>query len=448
MDFSAMNLDELLGGAFPCACGKIHRAGVSYLKIGEGAAASLPEAMSVLGVRKPFIVCDRSTRKAAWPILKPVLERGGIPHVLCVLASDGPEPDEHAVGSIAMAFDPDCDVILAVGSGVVNDCCKVLARTAGRKQIALCTAPSMDGYASASSSMIVEGVKVTLYNAAPAAILADTGIMKNAPMRMLWAGLGDMLAKYVSICEWRISHLVTGEYYCENVAGLVRASLKKVVDASLKIASRDEEAVGATAEGLILSGIAMSLAGVSRPASGIEHYFSHIWEMMALQRGTKSDLHGIQVGVGTCLSLQIYDKVRALVPDRGRAERFVRDFSNARWEEHMRDVFGSAAEALIRREHEEYRKNDPALHALRLDRILSDWDQIRRIIAEELPETEEIVGLMRALGMPTAPEDLHISREDTRRAFIGSRDIRDKYLTSSLLWDLGLLHEPGFLPDA
>jgi glycerol-1-phosphate dehydrogenase [NAD(P)+] len=303
------------------------------------------------------------------------------------------------------------------------------------------TAPSMDGYASNSSSMIQNRIKVTLYNACPAAILCDTDILKNAPMRMLQTGLGDMLAKYVSICEWRISHIVTGEYYCENVAALVRKSLNKCVSAAQGLRDRDPKAIEAVTEGLVLSGIAMSFAEISRPASGLEHYFSHLWEMMALDRGTAYELHGIQVGVGTYLTLRLYEHIRTLKPSRQKAEAFIKAFDNSAWEKEMREIFGAAADAVIAGEHAKYHKNDPGRHKARLENILSHWEEIQAIISQELPPASDIERLMRGLQMPVTPADMGVSREDTYKAFIGSRDIRDKYLTSSLLWDLGLLHE-------
>jgi glycerol-1-phosphate dehydrogenase [NAD(P)+] len=100
--------------------------------------------------------------------------------------------------------------------------------------------------------------------------------MCQAPMRMLWAGLGDMIAKYVSVCEWRIANLIIGEEYCEEIAGLMRASVKKIVDNAHRLSSRDPEAIQAVADGLVMSGVAMSFALSSRPASGLEHT-SPIW---------------------------------------------------------------------------------------------------------------------------------------------------------------------------
>ena len=269
--------------------------------------------------------------------------------------------------------------------------------------------------------------------------MADTLIMKDAPARMLWAGLGDMLAKYVALCEWRISHIVTGEYYCEAVAALMRRSLATIVAAAPRLMERDPEVVGAVAEGLILSGIAMAMAQVSRPASGLEHYFSHLWEMFALERGQPMELHGLQVGVGTLLTLRLYDRLRADTPTREAAERAMRAFSTAAWEADVRRVFGSAAQTLIDSENNLWHQNDPARHAQRLTRILDNWDALTRIMAEELPDTAQIEALMRHVGMPVQPADIGESAADVRDALLCSRDIRDKYLTSSLLWDLGLL---------
>lgn len=438
--FEDMPLEALLRtGGWECSCGRRHAVGLKYLKIARGAVRFLPEALRALGVRKPFVVCDHNTRAAAWPQVSAVLDTSGIPYRLYEFPYDTVEPDEHAVGCLAMSFDRDCDVVLAIGSGVINDCCKVLAHALGVPSAVVGTAPSMDGYASNSSSMIQNRVKVSMYNACPAAVIADTEIMSRAPERMLWAGLGDMLAKYVSLCEWRISHLVTGEYYCENIAGLMRASLRKIVGVAPRLKERAPDTIGAVAEGLVLSGVAMAFAEVSRPASGLEHYFSHLWEMMALDRDVPCELHGVQVGVGTLLALQIYDEIKALKPDRERAERFMRNFSQDWWENNTRRIFGKAADAVIEQARREGR-NDRARQQERLERILLHWDEILGIIGQELPPAAEIESLMKIAGMPLSPADLGIGKQDVRDALDGSRDIRDKYLTSSMLWDMGLLY--------
>jgi glycerol-1-phosphate dehydrogenase [NAD(P)+] len=448
MDFSAQTPETLISAPHSCACGRTHATTLRYLNIGPGAVKYLPQAMAASGVSRPFIVCDRNTHAAAWRYVEPVLHQMDVHYTLHMLSNPRPEPDEHTMGELVMGFDPNCDVVIALGSGVINDCSKVLAHAVGKPSMVICTAPSMDGFASNSSSMIRDRVKVSLYNACPDAILADTRILVDAPKRMLQAGFGDMIAKYVSVCEWRFSHLITGEYYCENIAGLVRASLKKVVDAAPGLKARDPKAVEATVEGLILSGIAMSFAQISRPASGLEHYFSHMWEMMALDRGEPSELHGIQVGVGTLLTLNVLRYLAQVQPDRARALAFVESFSNAEWEAQTRAIFGKAAQTIITQEHTKYHKNDAAQHAIRLERIVDNWPQLLTIMQEELPDADKLLALSKAVGMPTTPQQLGISLEDTHNAFLASRDIRDKYLTSSLLWDLGLLYEtPLVIPE-
>ena len=440
--FSEASIEALIDPkGYDCACGRHHQMKMDYIKIGPGAIASIPEGLAAMGVKRPFVVCDVNTKAAAWDRVKAALEDVGVEYTFFCLPMKEVEPDEHAMGSMLLAFDPACDCVLGIGSGVINDCCKVLAHAVGRKQMIVGTAPSMDGYASSSSSMVINGCKVSLINACPAAIICDIDIIKDAPMRLLHAGLGDMLAKYIGLCEWRIVELINGEYRCENVAALMRASVDKIVANAPGLRRREPAAVQATVEGLVLSGIAMSYAGSSRPASGMEHYFSHLWEMMALERGVPYELHGIQVGVGTLLALRVYDQIRAMTPDRERALAFVQNFDTAKWEAEMRRIFGSAADELIRQEYEIMHNNDKAAHAARLERIIDNWDAIQQIIREELPETEKLVALMREVEAPMVPADIAISHQDTNDAFHYARNTRNKYLTSSMLWDLGVLYD-------
>ena len=439
-NFATMSLDELLkDGGWDCACGKHHSCGLKYLKVERGAVRFLPEALAQFGFKKPFIVCDCNTKKAAWAQVKEVLEAANVPYTFFEFPMKEVEPNEPSMGSLLMHFDNSCDVVVAVGSGVINDCCKVLGNAIGKPTMVVGTAPSMDGYASNSSAMIRAGVKISMYNACPVAIIADTDIISQAPERMLWAGLGDMLAKYIAICEWRISHLITGEFYCENIAGLMRASLKSIVDNAPRLMERNPEVIGEIVKGLVLSGVAMAFAEISRPASGLEHYFSHMWEMMALDRGTGFDLHGIQVGVGTVLTLRIYDSIRKMRPDPEVAKNFIENFSQEKWIEETRRAFGKAADVIIAQAERE-NKNDPAKHAKRFQLTVDNWDTILKIIDEELPATAEIEKLMKSVGMPTLPSHIDVTAEDTVTAMRASRDIRDKYLSSTMMWDMGILY--------
>ena len=447
-DFTKMSLKELVRPeGFDCGCGRKHVCALKYLNIGRGIIREVPEMVAAMGRKRPFVVCDGNTWEVAGRRVDEILTAAGIGHQVYIVPLEHPDsvriaPAEWEVGGIIMNFDPECDMVLAVGSGVVNDLCKVVAFATGRPSAVVGTAPSMDGYASNNAAMEVNRVKVSIYTNAPEGILLDSEILAQAPMRMLWAGLGDMVAKYIAACEWRICHLVTGEYYCEDIAELMREALRKLMAVADRIPERDPDAVASIAEGLVLAGMGMAYAQISRPASGLEHYFSHMWEMMALERGVPYDLHGIQVGIGTLLTLKLYRKLLAdgTRPDRATAEAHMRAFDPAAWEAQVRRIFGKTADQILAIE-EKAHKNDPEKHAKRLDNIIAHWDEILQIIHEELPDYDALRATMAATGMPLTPADIDVPVRDVVDAFLGARDLRDKYLTCSLLWDMGLTEE-------
>ena len=438
LDLTNKTVQELIDPkGFECECGVHHAVSIKYLKTGRGVISCVPEMVSALGAKKPFVLCDKNTYEAAGRRVEEILISAGMPYTLYVLPKDNLTPDEWAVGNVIMHLDMSCDLILGVGSGVINDTCKEVAFKTGRINAIVGTAPSMDGFASATSSMERDHVKVSLNNQCPQGILLDADIMAQAPMRMLWAGFGDMVAKYVAVCEWRITNLITGEYYCEAIADLMRSAVKKIVDNVEKLTRRDPDAVLAVAEGLVIAGLGMAFAGCSRPASGIEHYFSHMWEMMALERGLPYDLHGIQVGVGTVMSMRLYEFVKQQKPDRERMLKHAAAFDRDAWENQVRRVFGKTADEIIRIE-DKVKKNDPGRLARRIDALIENWDKILQIIDEELPAYEALYNMMKNTGMPVEPKEIEVSDEDVVNAYLGARDIRDKYLSCSFLWDMGL----------
>ena len=143
--FSEASIEALIDPkGYNCACGRHHQMKMDYIKIGFGAIASIPEGLAAMGVKRPFIVCDVNTKKAAWDKVKAVLDSASIEYTFFCFPMEQVEPDEHAMGSMVLAFDPACDCVLGIGSGVINDSCKVLAHAMGRKQMIVGTAPSMD----------------------------------------------------------------------------------------------------------------------------------------------------------------------------------------------------------------------------------------------------------------------------------------------------------------
>ena len=408
--------------------------------IGPGAIRDLPAVMEKLGAHKAFVFADRNTYRAAGEKVCDILRNDGTQVTSRIFEDDHLEPDERSVGLAAMCVDPKCQVIVGVGSGVINDICKIIANLTGKPYVIVGTAPSMDGYASATSSMERQGLKVSVNSKCPDVIIGDTEILAQAPMKMLTSGLGDMIAKYVSICEWRISHLINGEFYSEDIACMVRLALKKCVDNAEGLLRREQPAVSAVFEGLAICGIAMSYAGLSRPASGCEHYISHVLDMRSAQFKTPVETHGIQCAMGTYIAVSLYEKLKAFTPDREKALSYVADFDYAAWCSQLRTLLGAGAETMIAQEIREQKYNKEK-HTARLEIILQNWDSILQIMTEELPSVAMLERLLDKLQLPKTISEIGTEERLLPTILGATRDIRDKYVLSRLLWDLGISPE-------
>ena len=345
-----MELNKLLNRDIACSCGRVHRCDIDVVDIGRGAIDRLSASASKY--ENILLVADSNTYGVCGEAVCAIL--GAKINSVCIFeTADILVPDEAAIAAVRAKMTPATDLILGIGSGVINDISKILAHRTNHPYIIVASAAYMDGYASGTSSMALGGVKVTVKAKAPEVIIGDLDILSGAPVHMAKAGLGDMLAKYIAICEWRISNLINGEYYCEQVAQLIRNALKKCVDNAAGLLQRDEKAIEAVFEGLVIGGIAMAYAGVSRPASGVEHYFSHIWDMRGLEFGSRVDLHGIQCAVATLQAVKLYESIKRLKPDAEKAKAFVDGFSYEAWKEQLRSFLGSSAETMIAQEARE-----------------------------------------------------------------------------------------------
>lgn len=436
---SEMSLNELATAQIDdCSCGKTHHATLKDIVLGAGVITEIPALLKKYGKKKAFVFFDKNTELAAGQKILEILQGSSIPFTYYRYPQAQLEPNSEAVGQLCMAFDPTCDVIIGVGSGTLNDLGKILASLTSRLYMIVGTAPSMDGYASATSSMNFDGVKVSLNSKLPDIIIADTDVLSTAPLRMFQAGFGDMVAKYISLTDWRIAHLVTGEYYCEEIAELVRKSLQQCMATADGILSQAAETSAALTEGLIYSGLAMSLAGVSRPASGTEHYFSHIWDMRSAALGTRADSHGLQCLIGSLEALRIMRACQSLSPDVEKATAYAVRFDKQIWADSLRQLLGSAAEPLIALEEKE-QKYHTEKHQIRLNHIIRYWDEIQNILARLLAETADLEALLEQIQAPVKVSELRIDQPQLKETFKATKDIRDKYIITRLLWDLGEL---------
>lgn len=306
---------EFAGLEFDCPCGRRHSVGIRKILIESGCLPAIVPTVKELGGTHIFLLADDNTFEAAGKRAKDLLCQAGLSlHGRVFPGTPVLVPDERTVGSALAAMEPEDDLILAVGSGVLNDTARILSARTGIPYVILATAPSMDGFASTVSPLILDGMKITKSAVYPAAIVADTAILKEAPMPMLTAGFGDIIGKYTALADWRLARTLLDEYYCEQSVALMERAVQKCADNAAGLQKRDEEAVRYVTEALVLSGVAMGLMGNSRPASGAEHHFSHYWEVECLKRGVEHPLHGNSVGAAAVVSASLYELAAGELP--------------------------------------------------------------------------------------------------------------------------------------
>lgn len=302
------SLSEMAGLRFSCSCGREHSVEIERIIIGYDIDAQILDTVKAFKEGTILVVCDTNTKKVKGEAVIALLVNAGFQTKSHSFSPEGHTlvPDEKAVGRLLIEIDSKIALIIAVGSGTINDLCRFVSSRTGIPYLIVGTAPSMDGYASTVSPLIVEGFKKTYEAHAPLAIIGDLNCMANAPSHMVCAGFGDIMGKFTALSDWALSAKINNEYYCEETVDLVNKAIGRCVENAEGIAVRDERAIQYLIEALILSGVAMGLVGNSRPASGAEHHLAHFWEMDALKKKADHPLHGNMVGVGTIVIASIY----------------------------------------------------------------------------------------------------------------------------------------------
>lgn len=304
ININDIKISELAGCSFDCNCGKNHSVDIKKISIGSEVYKEIPDILKEYKDKKIFVIADSNTYHIYGDKVFQTLQNEGFLLVSHVFETkENLIPNEEAIGRLIVEIENDVGMIIAVGSGTINDISRIISYKLNIPYIIVGTAPSMDGYASTVSPLIINGFKKTYEAVYPYAILADMDVIKAAPKEMICAGFGDILGKYTALSDWRLSRNVNSEYYCETCVEMVECAIKKCVDNTEGISSRDSQAIGYLMEALILSGVVMGMVGNSRPASGAEHHLSHYWEIDAISKGTEHPLHGNSVGVGTQLLL-------------------------------------------------------------------------------------------------------------------------------------------------
>ncbi len=389
-----MDLNKILKEMENCPCGREHKFDTKVVEIGSGITADTGKILATAGFPKSvLLVADENTIAAADGIL-PALASEGF-HVKKLIYENMMYARVEQVREVE-ALVADVEGIISVGTGSLNDICRVASYRLGKTFCIFATAPSMDGFASDTAPIIENNFKSSWQAAQPAVIIADTKILAAAPAELKSSGFGDMVAKYIGLVDWKISTLLTGEYYCENIANLTKTATDKIFALADKVTENSEEAAGAIMESLVMTGLAMKLAGCSRPASGAEHVVSHYLECYKVIRGIWPEFHGKKVGVATVLLNRAYHNIA----DRIEAVDAVADPTD--W-----DAVYSKYDAVL---HDDIKRlNTPTITDLvDPEKLSAAWPEIRRIIKETLPTDEVLMAKMKAAGAAVTPEEVHV----------------------------------------
>jgi glycerol-1-phosphate dehydrogenase [NAD(P)+] len=391
----------------------------------EGGEADLIAPLA-LG-RRLAVVSDRNTFDALSQRVARALARiAAIDDV--VLAA--PRADLATVGELR-ARTAAAQALIAVGSGTLNDVCKCLAHQSGRPYAVFATAPSMNGYVTATASLDRGGVKVSLPARSPIAALFDLDVLRQAPARLIRAGIGDAICRTTAQTDWLLGHHLRDTPYSEAPYLLQIEDEPYLLSHAAAVAAGDLEGVAALTRLLVLAGLGMVMVGGSQPASMGEHLVSHYIDMMAEPH--PGSLHGEQVGVATLtLSRLQHALLRAERPPEVRPTRLDHAAMRARYG-------ASLGERLIA----QYRAKalDEAAAAQMNARLAEVWPSMRARLQEVMLPTGRLREALAAAGAPTTGVELGLRSDFYREAVRHAREIRDRYSILDLAGDAGLLEE-------
>lgn len=392
-----------------CPCGRKHETAIKDVRIGSGIVHNVGEILADNAFSKNLLlVADKNTLKAADGIvesLKGYNVEYKIYDELRVAMMEHVNEIEEMVSGRDIA-------ILSVGTGSVNDVCRLASARQGKKLCIFATAPSMDGFASYGAPIVCNGFKSSYDAKSPDVIIGDTKILAAAPNELKSAGFGDMISKYIALIDWKISTLLTGEYYCEKIASLTRTAVDELMGMADKVTVNDEYTACKIFESLLKTGVGMSFSQNSRPASGCEHIIAHLIECVELRDNIIPNYHGDDVGVCTLEMLKFYNAL---------AERDSIETQDecVDWED-IYAFYGDMAEEVKKLNFPEN-----IIDGVDKDVLREQWSEIVKII-HDVPSYEECKNAMQKAGCKITVEDIGKDAELFKNCVIYSPYMRKR----------------------
>lgn len=410
-----MEIKELLKG-LDCSCGKHHSCDIKYVAIEKGAISYLTTITNQ--IKNILMVADENTYAVAGEKTEKAL-RGKSVRSVIFTGKEVLIPDEQAIERVTEALNG-IELIIGIGSGVIQDLCKYVSHTSNIPYYVVATAPSMDGYASTGAAMILGGMKVTVPAKVPEAIIADIDVLKDAPMEMIRAGYGDIVGKYSALNDWKLSQIVKNEYFCQEIYDLTLKMVHKTLLLADGLVNREEESIQVLMEALVIVGIAMSFAGSSRPASGSEHHLSHYFEITGIIHREEYFPHGIDVAFSTVITAALREKIlNTPWPEKQHRlsrEEYITEISR---------IYGPVANGCVALQDKVglYEKNMLSVYKEKENQI--------RAVLSEMPRADEIQSMLEAVGLDMDEFYSMYSEKKIADAIGYAKELKDRY---TVLW--------------
>ena len=333
-----------------------------------------------------------------------------------ILILNNPKADEKNLKSIdGFLKNKALDLIIAFGSGTINDLCKFTSFKTNIPYIIFASAPSMNGYLSRNASIAVRGHKKTFAATLPLAVYADLEILKSAPKSMIQAGIGDVLCFYSCWFDWLLSHLVLNTKFTIEPFKILQEKMQFFVKNYRKFKLNDDKFLINLIEILLLSGAGMTIAEGSYPASQSEHLIAHAFEMRYPKRAKKI-FHGLQIAVTTLAVLKLQEKLLAANSLQLNKTKFP--------ERKIEKFFGKKIAAECKKEY--LAKTDFNIDEIN-KRLDNCWIKYRNELQKALLSKKIIKSILQHFQIKISAKHLGLSNSEFQALIKNAKFIRNRF---------------------
>jgi glycerol-1-phosphate dehydrogenase [NAD(P)+] len=393
--------------------------------------------------QQAVIIADNTTYKIAGEKVSQLLDEENIRQLEPFIYTDANLYAEYSfVDQLVEFLTTNNAIPIAVGSGTINDLTKLAAYLTNRQYLCVATAASMDGYTAFGASITANGAKQTFNCPAPQACLADIEIIAQAPREMTASGYADLFAKITAGADWILADALQVEPIDAKAWSIVQDGLHEALSDPAGVRNGNTEAITKLVEGLMLGGFAMQWSKSSRPASGAEHQFSHLWNMESHLNNGEHVSHGFQVSIGTLAITALYEQFLATA-----IEKLDISSACANWplaiesDAEALKIFEGTDFPTIGLQETKAKYIDREQLAQQLNLLKTNWSALKLNLTKQIVPLAEAIDRLELIGAPTKPEQIGISRQKLHDTFIRAQYIRRRFTVLDIAIRTGYLNQ-------